>query len=58
MVGVLMPSDTAEKRLGSILILLRLGKRIKGLFRLMAEPFLWEQAYAEIASTRVLSRVA
>ncbi len=49
---MLMLPDTVEKRLGSIPDLSRQGKRINGLFRLMAEPFLWEQAYAEIASNK------
>ena len=52
MVGVLMLPNTVEKRLGSIPGLSRQGKRINGLSRLMAEPFLWEQVYAEIASNK------
>lgn len=47
-----MLPDTVEKRLGSIPGLSRQGKRINGFSRLMAEPFLWEQAYAEIASNK------
>jgi RNA-directed DNA polymerase len=51
-VGVLMLPDTVLRRMDSIPDLSRRGKRINGLFRLMAEPFLWERAYTEIASNR------
>ncbi|WP_160106277.1 MULTISPECIES: reverse transcriptase domain-containing protein [unclassified Azospirillum] len=41
-----------EKRLGSIIDLSRQGKRINGLFRLLASPLLWEMAYAQIAPNK------
>jgi group II intron reverse transcriptase/maturase len=44
-----MLPDTVQRRLDSICNLSRQGKRINGLFRLMASPDLWERAYAEIA---------
>ena len=47
-----MLSDTLQRRLESIPNLTKQGKRINGLSRLMAEPLLWEQAYAEIASNQ------
>jgi len=52
MVGVLMLPDTVQRRLDSIRDLSRQGKRVNGLFRLMACPLLWEQAYAEIAPNK------
>lgn len=45
-----MRSDVVEKRLASIPALSRQGKRINGLFRLLACPALWEQAYEDIAT--------
>lgn len=47
-----MLPDTLHRRLESIPDLSKQGKRINGLSRLMAEPLLWEQAYAEIAPNR------
>ena len=47
-----MLPDTLQRRLESIPTLSRQGKRINGLSRLMADPLLWEQVYAEIASNR------
>lgn len=47
-----MLPDTLQRRLDSIPDLSRQGKRINGLSRLMAEPFLWEQAYRQIASNK------
>ena|SRR2546423_673418 len=47
-----MLPDTVLRRMDSIPNLSRRGKRINGLFRLMAEPLLWERAYTEIASNR------
>jgi group II intron reverse transcriptase/maturase len=49
MVGVLMLPDTVQRRLEAICDLSKRGKRINGLYRLMACPLLWEQAYTEIA---------
>jgi group II intron reverse transcriptase/maturase len=45
----LMRSEVVEKRLASIPALSRQGKRINGLFRLLACPFIWERAYEDIA---------
>lgn len=45
-----MRSDVVEKRLASIPALSRQGKRINGLFRLLACPALWEQVYEDIAT--------
>ncbi|MBV8337609.1 MAG: hypothetical protein JO358_19665 [Alphaproteobacteria bacterium] len=47
-----MLPESIRRRLDSIRNLSRQGKRINGLFRLMLSPFLWEQAYAEIAPNR------
>lgn len=47
-----MLPDTTQRRLESIPNLSRQGKRINGLSRLMANPLLWEQAYAEIAPNK------
>lgn len=47
-----MLPDTLQRRLDSIPDLSRQGKRINGLSRLMTEPFLWEQAYRQIASNK------
>lgn len=44
-----MRSDVVEKRLASIPALSRQGKRINGLFRLLASPTIWERAYEDIA---------
>jgi group II intron reverse transcriptase/maturase len=50
--GLLMQPHTVEKRLGSIIDLSRQGKRVNGLFRLLACPTLWEKAYEQIASNK------
>ncbi|HEV2598621.1 reverse transcriptase domain-containing protein [Sphingopyxis sp.] len=47
-----MRSDIVEKRLASILALSKQGKRINGLFRLLACTRIWEQAYEDIASNQ------
>ncbi len=44
-----MRSEVVEKRLTSILVLSRQGKRINGLFRLLSCPSIWERAYEDIA---------
>lgn len=44
-----MQLATVEKRLDSVTNLSRQGKRINGLFRLLACPLLWERAYEQIA---------
>jgi len=50
--GLLMQPHTVEKRLGSIIDLSRQGKRVNGLFRLLASPLLWEMAYEQIAPNK------
>lgn len=47
-----MQPQTVEKRLGSIIDLSRQGKRVNGLFRLLACPLLWEQAYEQVAPNK------
>ena len=47
-----MQPHTVEKRLGSITDLSRQGKRVNGLFRLLASPLLWEMAYEQIAPNK------
>jgi group II intron reverse transcriptase/maturase len=47
-----MRPEAVEKRLNSIPDLSRQGKRINGLFRLLACPRIWEQAYEAIAPNR------
>jgi len=47
-----MLSDTTIKRLNTIGEISKTGKRINGLFRLMEDPALWEQAYAKIYSNK------
>ncbi|MGA2225852.1 MAG: reverse transcriptase domain-containing protein [Syntrophobacteraceae bacterium] len=47
-----MLSDTTTKRLDAIGEISKTGKRINGLFRLMENPALWEQAYANIYSNK------
>src|SRR5271157_5958012 len=47
-----MLSDTTIKRLNTIGEISKTGKRINGLFRLMEDPALWEQAYANIYSNK------
>ncbi|EBT7096799.1 hypothetical protein CPV60_02705 [Salmonella enterica] len=47
-----MLSDTLQRRLESIPILSKQGKRINGLSRIMTAPKLWLQAYENIAPNR------
>ena len=47
-----MLSDTTIKRLSALGEISKQGKRANGLFRLMENPFLWEQAYANIYSNK------
>lgn len=47
-----MRTDTVEKRLASLPEVSRQGKRINGLFRLLACPYIWEQAYEMIAPNK------
>jgi group II intron reverse transcriptase/maturase len=47
-----MLPDTVSKRLGAIAEISKSGKRINGLFRLMENPELWLQAYANIYANK------
>jgi group II intron reverse transcriptase/maturase len=47
-----MLSDTTIKRLSALGEISRQGKRVNGLFRLMENPSLWEQAYVNIYSNK------
>ena len=47
-----MLSETTIKRLSALGEISKQGKRVNGLFRLMENPFLWEQAYANIYSNK------
>lgn len=47
-----MLSDTTIKRLNSLGIIAKQGKRVNGLIRLMENPILWKQAYANIAANK------
>src|SRR5437868_187556 len=46
--GVLMLPDTVIRRLKALGEISQQGKRINGLFRLMEQPILWYEAYANI----------
>lgn len=46
--GVLMLTETVMKRLEALGDISRQGKRMNGLFRLMENPILWYEAYANI----------
>jgi RNA-directed DNA polymerase len=50
--GVLMLPATASKRLEAIAEIAKTGKRMNGLFRLMENPELWLQAYANIYANK------
>lgn len=47
-----MLPNTVEKAFGSLPTVVKSGRRINGLFRLMKCPLLWEQAYQKIASNK------
>jgi RNA-directed DNA polymerase len=47
-----MRPEVVEKRLNAIQVLSRQGKRINGLFRLLACPLVWERAYETIAPNK------
>lgn len=49
---VLMLTDTTIRRLDTLGMLSKQGKRINGLFRLMDNTILWQQAYANIYANR------
>ena len=45
---VLMLSATVIRRLEALETISKQGKRINGIFRLMEDPILWHEAYANI----------
>lgn len=47
-----MLSDTTIKRLNSLGLIAKQGKRVNGLLRLLENPILWKQAYTNIASNK------
>ena len=47
-----MLPGTVERAVGSLPTVVRSGRRVNGLFRLMKSPLLWEQAYQKIASNK------
>lgn len=50
--GVLMLPDTIKRAVGSLPIIVRSGRRVNGLYRLMKAPLLWERAYHKIAQNK------
>ena len=46
--GVLMLPETVIRRLEALGTISQQGKRLNGLFRLMENPILWHEAYANI----------
>ena len=50
--GVLMLPDTIERAVRSLPTIIRSGRRVNGLFRLMKSPLLWEHAYQQIAPNK------
>ena len=47
----MLPS-TVERAIGSLPAVVRSGRRVNGLFRLMKSPSLWDQAYQKVASNK------
>lgn len=47
-----MLPNTVEKAIGSLPTVVRSGRRVNGLYRLMKSPSLWDQAYQKIASNK------
>jgi RNA-directed DNA polymerase len=47
----MLPS-TVEKAIGSLPAVVRSGRRVNGLFRLMKSPSLWDQAYQKVAPNK------
>ncbi|WP_222594266.1 reverse transcriptase domain-containing protein, partial [Kozakia baliensis] len=47
-----MLPNTIEKAVGSLPTVVRSGRRVNGLFRLMKAPLLWEMAYQKIAPNK------
>lgn len=47
-----MLPDTIKRAVGSLPIIVRSGRRVNGLYRLMKAPLLWEQAYHKIAQNK------
>jgi group II intron reverse transcriptase/maturase len=50
--GVLMLTETVMRRLEALGTISQQGKRLNGLFRLMENPLLWHEAYANIYANR------
>src|SRR6266496_5283411 len=50
--GVLMLTETVIRRLEALGTISQQGKRVNGLFRLMENPILWHEAYANIYANR------
>ncbi len=47
-----MLPDTIERAVRSLPTIIRSGRRVNGLFRLMKSPLLWEHAYQQIAPNK------
>lgn len=47
-----MLPNTVEKAIGSLPTVVRSGRRVNGLYRLMKSPSLWDQAYQKVASNK------
>ena len=47
-----MLPETTIKRLNALGTLARQGKRINGLFRLLENPFLWQEAYSRLYANK------
>jgi RNA-directed DNA polymerase len=47
-----MLPNTVERAIGSLPAVVRSGRRVNGLFRLMKCPSLWDQAYQKVASNK------
>lgn len=47
----MLPS-TVERAIGSLPTVVRSGRRVNGLFRLLKSPVLWDQAYQKVASNK------
>jgi RNA-directed DNA polymerase len=47
-----MLPNTVERAIGSLPTVVRSGRRVNGLFRLMKSPSLWDQAYQKVASNK------
>ena len=47
-----MLPDPIERAVRSLPTIIRSGRRVNGLFRLMKSPLLWEHAYQQIAPNK------